>query len=439
MRNIVVIGGGFAGTTVVKSLELTMPADWQIILVSEENYMTYTPLLPEVAGASLLPGHAVAPIRKMLRRARYYRAQIQDIDLVGRTVRFENGKPDKISYEHLIIACGKVPNTRFIEGMADNALPLKTLGDALHIRNRIIISLERAELENDPDIRCKLMTFIVIGGGSSGVEVAGEIADFLDAAKKYYPCMHNNPVRIVLLESGSRLLSEFPAPLGESALHIMRKNGIEIHLNTRATLVTKDGVRISGGNWIKGTNIICTIGTVPNRLIQKLPLPKEKGLIKTLPDMSVANFEGLWAIGDCAAVLNTQDGEYCPPTAQFAIRQGKQLAQNIVQVISGKDTQPFSYRSRGQLATIGHRKAVAYVLGIKFSGFPAWLLWRAAYLLMLPTSLRKLQVFSEWNLELLFPRDVTQLHLTRTKPPRDGMDRYEEQRREPKIKSAVSR
>lgn len=418
MRNIVIIGGGFAGITAVRCLERLLPPEWQIILLSEENYMLYTPLLPEVVGASLLPAHTVASIRKILHRAQYYRAKVQDVDFQARYIRFHNDKTHTFFYEHLIFACGKVANMNFIEGMAENAMPLKTVGDALHIRNQIIISLERAELENDPELRRRLLTVIVIGGGSSGVEVAGSVADFMQAARKYYSSMQETPVTVIVLEGTDRLLSEFPSSLGESAMALMKENNITIRLNTTASEISAKGVKINDGEWLYGKNVICTIGAVPNALVEKLAIPKEKGLIKTDYDMSVPDVEGVWAIGDCAAVVNKHNGKLSPPTAQFAVRQGKQLAINVVRKIKVRKTRPFNYHSRGQFATIGHRRAVAHMFGIKLSGFPAWLIWRAVYLLMLPTWVRKLEVFSAWNMELLFPRDITQLHLARTRPPK---------------------
>jgi NADH dehydrogenase len=427
VKNVVVIGGGFAGTTVVQRLERKLPDGWQAILVSEENYTLYTPLLPEVAGASLLPGHAVAPIRKMLRRTRYYRSKVLDVDLAQRRIQLE--AVQAVTYDHLVLACGKVPDVSFIDGMTEYALPLKTLGDALHIRNRVIVSLERAELEDDPQIRRRMTTFVIVGGGSSGAEVAGAVADFLDAARRYYPRMRDTAVKVVLLEGGGSLLSEFPRALGESALRAMRRRGIDVRLNARANAVGQHGLEIEGQGWLEADNIICTIGTAPNPLIERLNLPTQRGLITTEPDMSVPGSEGVWAIGDCAAVVNAEDDQLSPPTAQFAVRQGRQLAQNIQRAVAGRATRPFSYRSRGHLATIGHRKAVAHVLGVKLSGFPAWLTWRAVYLLLLPTLLRKLQVFSEWNLELLFPRDVTQLNLARTSWPSVQAETAEEERK----------
>jgi NADH dehydrogenase len=422
VRNIVVVGGGFAGTALIRRLERRLPSDWQPVLVSEENYITFTPLLSEVVGASLLPGHAVAPIRRMLKRGRYYRARVRGIDRKEGILHCDDGSTHSIPFDHLVLAWGKVPDSSLIEGMADSALPLKTLGDALHIRNRMILSLERAELEPDPDRRKWLATYIIIGGGSSGVEVAGAIADFLVTASKVYPALQGTGFQVVLIESGKRLLAELPEPLGRYAMRLMADHQIDVRLDTQVSRVTDQGVRTEDGEWIGGANVIGTIGTAPNPLVKRLKLPDERGLIKTNPDMSVEGSDNLWAIGDCAAVLNAEDRTLSPPTAQFAVRQGRQLADNLARVVRGEVARPFSYRSRGQLATIGHRRAVAQLFGVTVSGFPAWLMWRAVYLLMLPTLLRKLQVFTEWNLDLLFPRDLTQLHLGRTSPARSDPD-----------------
>jgi len=418
MQTIAVIGGGFAGTAAVRRLERELPADCEVVLFSAENFMIYTPLLPEVVGASLLPGHAVAPLRQMLGRARYYRAQVEAIDLRQRVIHYRCRGLHHLSFDHLVLAIGKVADIGIAEGMQGHGLPLKTLGDALHIRNRIIVRLEQAELERDPDVRRTLTTFIVVGGGSSGIEVAGAIADFLRAAGKFYPLTEPLDARVILLESSDRLAPEFPASLGEAALQDMRRGGVEVHLNARVSSVTPQGVKAESGEWVRGGNVICTIGTKPNPLLQALDLPRQKGLIRTAADMSVPGREGVWAIGDCAAVINAHNGEPSPPMAQYAVRQGEQVADNIARAVRGKGSRPFRYRSRGHLASIGHHRAIAHVFGIRLGGFPAWLLWRAVYLSMTPTFLRKLQVFSEWNLDLLFPRDTTQLHIARTRVER---------------------
>ena len=415
MQTIAVIGGGFAGTAAVRRLERRLPADCEVVLISAENFMIYTPLLPEVVGASLLPGHAVAPLRRMLGRAHYYRAQVEEIDLQQRVIHYRSRDRHQLSFDHLVLAIGKVADIGIAEGMPEHGLPLKTLGDALHIRNRIIVRLEQAELERDPDVRRTLTTFIVVGGGSSGIEVAGAVADFLRAAGKFYPRTEPLDARVIVLESSDRLAPEFPAALGEAALQTMRRNGVEVHLNARVSSVTPQGVKAESGEWVRGGNVICTIGAVPNPLLQALDLPTQKGLVRTAADMSVPGLEGVWAIGDCAAVINAYDAQPSPPMAQFAVRQGQQVADNIAGAVRGQRSRPFRYRSRGHLASIGHHRAIAHVFGIRLGGFLAWLLWRAVYLSMLPTFLRKLQVFSEWNLDLLFPRDTTQLNLARTR------------------------
>ena len=417
MCTIVVIGGGFAGTAVARRLERRAPPDCEIVLISAENFMIYTPLLAEVAGASLLPGHSVAPLRRMLRRTRYYRARVEAIDPGERVVHYRGRDSHSLSYDHLVLACGKVADIGIADGMQEHGLALKTLGDALYLRNRIILRLEQAELEDDPDVRRTLTTFIVVGGGSSGVEVAGAIADLLRAVRRYYP--RNEPLdsRVIVLESSDRLVPEFPRSLGEAALRSMHRHGVEVHLGTSAGAVTAQGVKADTGEWFRGANVVCTVGTRQSPLLASLELPRRKDLVRTDPDMSVPGVQGLWAIGDCAAVVNAHDGGLSPPMAQFAVRQGRQVADNIVRVLAGRETRPFRYRSRGHVATIGHRRAIAHVFGIRLSGFAAWLLWRAVYLSMLPTFLRKLQVFTEWNLDLLFPRDTTQLHLERTTPP----------------------
>jgi NADH dehydrogenase len=415
MQTIAVIGGGFAGTAAARRLERRIPADCEVVLISAENFMIFTPLLPEVVGASLLPGHAVAPIRRMLHRAHYYRAQVEAIDLQQRVIHYRCRDLYHLSFDHLLLACGKVADIGIADGMQSLGLPLKTLGDALHIRNRIIVRLEQAELEQDPDVRRTLTTFIVVGGGSSGIEVAGAIADFARAARRFYPRTEPLDTKVIVLEGGERLAAEFPPSLGEAALQSMRRHGVEIHLNAKVSSVTPHGVKTEAGDWFRGGNVICTIGTVPNPLLQTLDLPRTKGLVETAPDMSVPGAEGVWAIGDCAAVRNAHDAQPSPPTAQFAVQQGRQVADNITGVLRGKGSRPFSYRSRGQLASIGHHRAIAHVFGLRLGGFLAWLLWRAVYLSMLPTFLRKLQVLSEWTMELLFPRDTTQLHLARTR------------------------
>jgi NADH dehydrogenase len=407
LKNLVVIGGGFAGTRVTRALEHTLPPDWTLTLVSQENFITFNPLLPEVVGASILPGHVIAPHRQMIHCSHVCMAQVTEIDTSTRTIHYLGEGSGTMHYDQLVLACGTNANLDVVKGMGSYALPLKTLGDALFLRNRIIARLEQAELQPDRTHRRWLTTFVVVGGGFSGVETAGELADFLYASLRYYKRISANDLRIVLLHSGDRLLPELSASLGGFTLRKMRGRGVDVRLNARADNVTDRGVQLVGGDIIEGGTVICTIGTQANSLLDEIPAAKARGRLVVNPDMSVPGVEGLWAAGDCAAVVNELDGKVSPPTAQFAEAQAKVLAANIVARLNGQPTKAFRYRPKGQLSSVGHNKAVAEVLGLKISGFVAWLMWRGLYLLRIPTLARKSRLFLEWNWAMFFPPDIS--------------------------------
>ncbi len=319
-------------------------------------------------------------------------------------------------YDHLVLACGSRANLQMIPGMAEHALPLKTVGDALHLRNRVIARLEAAELTEDPTLRRWLMTFVVVGGGFSGVEVAGEISDFLAESGRWYRHLQAEPPRVVVVHAGPHLLPELPERLGhfterKLALH----RGVELRLSTRSRAIDARGITLDNGSRIDAGTVISTIGTVSSPLIDALPAEKVRGRLKVAADMSVPGLPGVWAVGDCAAVPNSrEDWSVCPPTAQFALRQGPQLAANIARRERGQPTQAFGYRPKGLMSAIGHNRAVARVFGINLSGFIPWLLWRGFYLLYIPTLARKVRVYLEWNWAMLFPPDIAHLRFTRT-------------------------
>jgi NADH dehydrogenase len=412
-KTVAIVGGGFAGATVARCLERRLPEGWQTVLLSRENFITYNPLLPEVVGASLLPGHVIAPLRQLATRSRVYMVQVTDIDLAQRTVHYLGEGSGELRFDELVLACGQGANLALVKGMARYALPLKTLGDSLFMRNRAIVRLEQAELQPDPELRRWLTSFVVIGGGFSGVEVAGGLADFLRASKRYYRSIGD--VQVKLVHSGDRLLPELSPALGRFAEHKMRAQGIDVRLNARCARVDDRGITLADGDYLPAGTVICTIGTAPNPLIADLPLPKVRGRLEVAPDMSVRGAPGVWALGDCAAVPNAHDGHVSPPTAQFAERQARQLAANIARKLRGGRTKPFSYRPLGQLSAIGHNKAVAEILGIKVAGFVAWLLWRGFYLLKIPTFGRKARLFLEWNWAMFFPPDIAHLSYARTR------------------------
>lgn len=413
-KHLVIVGGGFAGARTAQLLEHTLPSDWALTLVSQDNFITFNPLLPEVVGASILPGHVIAPHRQMVHCSHLCMAQVTEIDVAAKRIHYLGEGSGVLRYDQLVLACGVNANLDLVRGMASYALPLKTLGDALFLRNRIIARLEQAELQPDPRLRRWLTTFVIVGGGFSGVETAGELVDFLHASLRYYRQIRREDLRIVVLHSGDRLLPELSASLGAFTLRKMRGFGVEVRLQSRAALVTDRGVQLADGETIEAGTVVCTIGTQPNPLLEQIPAIKSRGRLVVDPDLSVPGCEGLWAAGDCAAVVNAIDRQICAPTAQFAEAQARVLAENINRRLRGEPTRAFAYRPKGQLASIGHNKAVAEILGLRISGFVAWLMWRGLYLLRVPTLARKSRLFLEWNWAMFFPPDIAHLGYRRT-------------------------
>lgn len=413
-KHLVIVGGGFAGAKAAQRLEHTLPPDWVLTLVSQDNFITFNPLLPEVVGASILPGHVIAPHRQMIHCCQVCMAQVTDIDVERRELHYLGEGSGVLRYDQLVLACGTNANLDIVRGMANYALPLKTLGDALFLRNRVISRLEQAELQPDAVHRRWLTTFVIVGGGFSGVETAGELVDFLHASLRYYHHVEREDLRIVLLHSGDRLLPELSPSLAAFTLKKMQQYGVEVHLNARAVRVTDRGIDLASGQIIEGGTVICTIGTQPNPLLEQIPAVKNRGRLTVNADLSVPGCAGLWAVGDCAAAVNGRDGQISPPTAQFAEAQARALADNINRQLRGQPTLPFSYRPKGQLSSIGHNKAVVEVFGLKFSGFIAWLMWRGLYLLRVPTLSRKTRLFLEWNWAMFFPPDIAHLGYRRT-------------------------
>ena len=417
-HNIVIVGGGFAGTALARCLERRLEGGHRIVLVSEESYTTFNPMLAEVVGASVFPEHAVAPIRQMLRAgdaSQFIMGRVTALDFERRHVQALTLAGNReIDYQHLVLAFGSRANLDLVPGMAQHALPLKLVGDAMFIRNRVLQRIARIELETDPEARRRMGHFIVIGGGFSGVEVAGALADFLDGAARYYPRVRTQELKVTLLENGDRLLPDLPRSLGQAAARSMRSRQIDVRLNSRAARIDADGVMLGDGEVLAGATVICTIGTRPNPLIERLKLPLQRGRIVTAPDLSVAGLPGVWAIGDCAFVRNGLTQQAAPPTAQFAVAQANALAHNIVAWGQGRATREFRHKSTGMMATTGHQKGVAQLFGLRLHGLPAWLLWRAYYLLLMPTLGRKVRIWLEWTWSMFFAADITHLRFTRS-------------------------
>lgn len=413
-RNIVIIGGGFAGVTLARLLERSVPAGWDIFLLSKTNLITFNPLLPEVVGASVAPGDVVVPLRRILKRTRFRMVEVETIDLVQQTVTYVKPIRDTIPFEHLVFAAGLDANLDTVPGMAEFGLPLKTLGDALYLRNRVIGRLEEATLTYD-HARSRLLTsFIVAGGGFSGVEAAGEIHDLLEEAQPHFKRVMHSQCRVHIVHGHDRLLPEVSASLGRYAEALMRERGLDIHLNARVAAVDAGGVTLESGERIPGATVISTIGAHAHPFIARLPVANARGRIETRPTLQTTQYDNIWAIGDCAVIQNMATHSASPTTAQFATQQANLLATNLMAAIEHRPLGSFGFVARGQMAAVGHRKAVAEVFGFKLSGFPAWLLWRAFYLSRIPTVAWKVRLFLEWNWAMFFHKDISLLGLERS-------------------------
>ena len=412
--HIVIVGGGFAGANLTRLLQKQAKfAD--ITLVSEESYTTFNPMLAEVVGATVFPEHVVAPLRATVGRARFVMGTVGSIDFANKRLNCDTLKGDVgLRYDHLVLAFGNRARVDLIAGMAEHAVVLKTVGDAMHIRNLVLRRLAQIELESDPLLRRCLGHFVVVGGGFSGVEVAGAVADSLREIRRYYPRVEADELKVTLLQSVDRLLVELPPSLGEAAQKSLVSRGVDVLTMTGASAIGARDVTLDNGRVLSAATTICTIGTTPNALAARLsPLPMERGRIVTQADLSVDGADGVWAVGDCASIRNGDAG-LAPPTAQFAVAEAKHLARNLIAHCLGRATAPFAYRARGMMATVGHLKGVATIFGVRLRGLPAWMLWRAYYLSQVPTFGRKVRIFVEWSWGMFFPPDITHFRFTRS-------------------------
>jgi len=410
---VVILGGGFGGLYVALELEKTLARDpdAEITLINRENFFLFTPMLHEVAASDLDLTNIVNPVRKLLRRVNFFAGDVERIDLERKTVQVSHGfdhHHHEMPYDHLVMALGSITNFYNLPGLAERALTMKSLGDAIHLRNRLIAHLEEADTECCAAVREPLMTFVVAGGGFAGVETIAGINDFVRHALRFYPNLKESDVRMVLVHPGPVILPELGEKLGSYAQKKLAERAVEIRVNTKVSGVAEDGFDLSDGSFLCSKTLIWTAGTSPNLLLASLPCPKDRGRVLVDETLEVQGWPGVWALGDCALVPDIRTGKYCPPTAQHALRQGRVLARNITASVRGGAKKKFSFATIGQLAAIGRRTGVANILGYNFSGFIAWWLWRTIYLSKLPRFEKKLRVALDWTLDLVFSKDLVQ-------------------------------
>jgi NADH:ubiquinone reductase (H+-translocating) len=409
---ILIAGGGFGGFYAARSLErIATVRGARVTLVNDANFMLYTPLLPGAAGATLDPRHVVVPLRSRLSRTELLIGGVTGADIGRRVlgVRRVDGEEIELGYDHLLVALGSVSRTLPITGLAEHASGLKSLSDAIALRNQVLTCLDIAESLEDPMLRAEYLGFVFVGAGYAGVEGLAELQDFAAQAIELYPRCRAEGMRWVLVEARDRIVSEVPPSLSAFAARELRLRGIEVYTSTTLEEVTERGAILSSGERVAARTVVWTAGVRPSPVVASLGLPVDDGgRILVDRELRVAGRRGVWAIGDCAAVPDpARRGQPCPPTAQHAIRQGRLAARNIAAVLEGRPGRPFRYRTAGMVAELGHNKAVAITLGLRWRGLPAWFIARTYHLLLMPGLGRKLRLLADWNVALLFGRDVS--------------------------------
>ncbi len=418
MKKILILGGGFAGIYTAKNLQKLHLVNYEIELISDNNYFIFQPLLPEVASGTIYSSDAVTPIRQMLKGIKYRNAEIENLDFTNKNVSILQGfkkSSHLISYDHLVIALGQVSNLDIVKGLKDHSFTMRSLEDAYDLRNHILGCLELADVTTNKELRKRLLNIVVIGGGFSGVETIGEIKEMIDRLIPYYTSINKEDLKFHIVEHAGQLLPDMDKNVGEYTLKKFLKQNINVHLNTLLEEVTQYQVFLNNKKKISTHTVISTIGSTVSKLIKDSNLELKYGKIITNSFLKVDNLDNVWSVGDAALIPNRDKKNmlykqkkiaYAPPNAQFAVRQGKLLARNIKNNILGNKLSEFQYSSKGSLASLGSRDGVGKIYFITIKGFLAWLIWRAFYLSFLPSFATKIRVLSGWIVEFLVPRNA---------------------------------
>jgi NADH:quinone reductase (non-electrogenic) len=424
LKRILILGGGFGGIEVLRQLQKAFQdhVDVHITVVSRDNFFLFPPMLPEVSSGMIETRHILTPVRTFCKRAKFYEANVESLDLKNRDVVIAHAIGNQtrnhiLKYDYLVLALGDKTNFYgMTEVVANNALTMKSIGDAILLRNHVISMLEQADIEHeDLELRRSLMTFVIVGGGFSGVEAAGELNDFVRVSiENFYHNLDRKDARVILVNSGNRILPEVTWDLAQFALQQLRKKGVEVMLNTRLTGATQDSVKLNNGSLISSNTLIWAGGALPDRLIGNLSCDHDKsGRIVVNKSLEINGYENnAFVVGDCACITGPHTGTPHPPTAQHALRQARVATKNIIFAINGKSDDKkisFDYKTKGMMALIGKRNGVGILLRHKVHGFTAWFLWRLYYLGNLPTVEKKLRVALDWTIDLFFKRDVSKL------------------------------
>jgi NADH dehydrogenase len=399
-----VLGGGFAGGYVARSL-----AKRGATIVSPENFMLYTPLLPEAASGTLEPRHVVVPLRLMCPHAELLLGRATAVDTEHRrvTVETEDGIRT-LAYDELVVALGAISRTLPIPGLADHALGFKSLADAIYLRNHVLRRLEAATAASSEDHRRRELTFVFVGAGYAGVEALAELADLVHDALRHYPTLRNEPQHWVLVDAAEKILPEIPTRLGDYAAHQLTRRGVDIRVRTTLEAVEQHAAVLSDGSRILTSTVVWTAGVRANPVNERLGMAlDDRGRVLVDATLRVEGVPHVWALGDGARVPNgATPGSFDPPTCQHALRQARRLAKNLT-----GEPKPYRYRMLGQVATLGRYKGIADVVDLRFRGFAGWFVTRSYHLYQLPLLTRKLRVVTDWTTALFFRRDIAELSM----------------------------
>ena len=433
-RKIVVLGGGYGGVECTRKLEeyFKNDDDIEIVLINEDNFLLFTPMLPQVAAGMLATRHIVMPIRTIIKKTTFYEGRVKNIDPHGKIVNLwgtDEKRGVSIHYDFLVVSLGSETNFFGMSDLQKHAYTMKNLNDAMTVRNRVIDMLEQAENESDPILRESLLTVVIVGGGFAGIETAGELMDLLLDAAKYYPKIDTKDIKVIVLEALPNILPGFDEKLAKFAHNLLSKHGIQIKLKTAVT--SFDGYEIKMKKIednqdkepeieaVQTRTVIWTAGVTPVNTIKRSMFKTERGKIIVNDYLEVADFPGVFAIGDCALFIDPKTKRPFAPTAQLAEAQAKTAAHNLHSLIRNDEMKKFEYESRGQMAIIGKRNGVASIFGMNISGIWAWFLWRNVYLSKIPRWDKRLRVFLDWTIDLVFDRDISRLKFEDRKPTKE--------------------
>ncbi|GAA1596312.1 NAD(P)/FAD-dependent oxidoreductase [Actinomadura kijaniata] len=416
--HILIVGGGYVGMYTALRLQKKLKRELRkgevkVTVVDPNAYMTYQPFLPEVAAGNISPRHVVVPLRRVLSRCTVRNARVTEInhDDGWAILQPLAGPPERVSYDYLVMAAGAVPRILPIPGLAEEGFSLKNVGEAIHLRNHVLEQLEIAESTDDAEIRRKALTFVFVGGGFAGVEAIAEVEDMSRDATRYMRKVTPQDLRFVLVEAADRILPEVGPEMGKWTAEQLRGRGIDVKMKTFLQSCVDGNIELSDGSRFPAGTLVWNAGVKPAPVVKHTDLPlDERGRIKGTEFLTIEGMVRAFTAGDNAAIPDlTEEGAFCPPNAQHAVRQAKVLAENIVRALRGKALKPYVHNNLGAVAGLGLHKGVANPLGLKLKGWPAWFFHRTYHGMMVPTFNRKARVLADWTLALFFKRETVSL------------------------------